>query len=166
MKCCRCPYAPMMSEAGDYDDCIAPEKYQTTWKDGESGCTLTRRQLDKMDDEYARYLGDMGDDMGIQMDFDNKGWKLENALDDMRHMIGLDMLRHKPYKRHGKLFYKPYRNFWAGYNKYLDYLSGVLGLAVKQEPVLSGRMPYYYLTRRGLDFLGRHIGVTIHDEED
>jgi len=166
MKCNRCPYAPAMSEAGDYADCLAPEEYWTTWKDGESGCTMTRRQLDKMDEQYSNYLGNMGDDMGIKMDFDNKGWNLEKALDDMRHMIGLDMLKHKPYKRHGKLFYKPYRNYWAGFNKYLDYFSGVLGLSVKLEPELSGHMPYFYLTRRGLDFLGRHIGVIIHNSRD
>ena len=119
-----------------------------------------------MQEEYSEYLGDMGDDMGIAHDFEIKGWKLEAALDDMRHMIGLDMLKHKPYKRHGKLFYRPYRNHWAGENKYLDYLSGILGLCEKQYPKLTGGMPYYYLTRRGLDFLGRHIHVTIHDESD
>lgn len=166
MKCSRCPYAPSRSPEGDYDECMADPKYYTEWKDGEPGCTLTRRQLDKMDEEYSNYLGNMGDDMGIQMDFNNKGWKLDDALDDMKHMIGLGTLRHKPYKRHGKRFYKPYRNFWAGFNKYLDYFSGVLGLAEKQEPELSGRMPYYYLTRRGLDYLGRHIGVKIYDIED
>ncbi len=108
----------------------------------------------------------MGDDMGIQMDFDNKGWKLEKALDDMRHMIGLDMQKHKPYKRHGKLFYKPYRNHWAGFNDRLEYFSGTLGLCRKYEPKLTGGMPFYCLTRRGLNFLGRHINVTIHDNED
>jgi len=166
MKCSKCPYLPERCEAGDYPDCPAPEEKWTTWKDGEDGCTLTRRQLDKMNEEYSDYLGNMGDDMGIQLDFNNKGWEMEKALDDMRHMIGLDMLKHKPYRRHGKLFYKPYRNHWAGFNKYLDYMSGVLGLVEKQEPKLLGGMPYYYLTRRGLDFLGRHIGVTIHNEED
>lgn len=118
-----------------------------------------------MDEKYSNYLGDMGDDMGIQMDFDNKGWRLEEALDDMRHMIGLDMFKHKPYRRHGKSFYRPYRNYWAGFNRYMDYFSGAIGLAEKLEPEASGKMPYYYLTRRGLNFLGRHIGVTIHEEE-
>ncbi|MDR9830249.1 hypothetical protein RCJ22_32205, partial [Vibrio sp. FNV 38] len=105
-------------------------------------------------------------DMGIKMDFDNRGWKLEDALDYMRYMIGLVMFRHKPYKRHGKLFYKPYRNYWAGQNQYLDYLGGVIGMVEKEETKQAGGMPFYYLARRGLDFLGRHIGVTIHDEED
>lgn len=165
MKCSKCPYNPPMSEAGDYPDCIGIAK-ETTWKDGECGCTYTRRQLEKMDEEYADYLGDMGDDMGIEMDFENNGWKMEKLLSDMRHMIGLDMLKSKPYKRHGKLFYRPYRNYWAGQNEYLDYLSGILGLVEKQEAEAPDKMPYYYLTRRGLNFLGRHIGVTIHDERD
>ena len=166
MKCEKCPYQPVRSEAGDYPDCYASEEDQREFKDGSYGCRFTRRQLEKMDEDYSEYLGNMGDDMGIQMDFDNKGWKIEDALDDMRHMIGLDMLKHKPYRRHGKQFYKPYRNYWAGFNKYLDYFSGVLGLTEKQEPKLLGGMPYYYLTRRGLDFLGRHIKVTIYDEEN
>lgn len=165
MKCIKCPWNPPRSEAGDYSDCPGTGK-ETTWKDGEDGCTLTRRQLEKMDEEYADFLGNMGDDMGIKMDFENKGWKLESAMDDMRHMIGLDMLKHKPYRRHGRLFYKPYRNYWAGFNKYLDYFSGVLGLVEKQEPDPNGKMPYYHLTRRGLDFLGRHINVTIHNVMD
>ena len=165
MKCIKCPWNPPRSEAGDYEDCPGTGK-ETTWKDGEDGCTLTRRQLEKMDEEYADFLGNMGDDMGIKMDFENKGWKMESALDDMRHMIGLDMLKHKPYRRHGRLFYKPYRNYWEGFNKYLEYFSGVLGLVEKQEPDPNGKMPYYHLTRRGLDFLGRHINVTIHNVSD
>ncbi len=158
MKCNRCPYR-------NYDTCLAPEEKMTVWKDGQDGCTLTRRQLDKMDAEYADYLGDVGEDMGISMDFDNKGWQLDDALDHMRHMIGLDMLQNRPYKRHSKLYYKPYRNYWDGYDKYLDYFSGALGLVDKRESGRDGE-PYYKLTRRGLDFLGRHIGVTIYDERD
>ncbi len=165
MKCIKCPWNPPQSEAGDYPDCLGTGK-ETTWKDGEYGCTLTRRQLEKMDKEYAEYLGNMGDDMGIKTDFDNMGWKMESALDDMRHMIGLDMFKHKPYRRHGKLFYKPYRNYWAGYNKYLDYFSGSLGLVEKWDYESDGKMTYYSMTRRGLDFLGRQIKVTINNVRD
>lgn len=152
-----------MGPEGDYPDCPAPEEYQIEWKDGEPGCTLTKRRLDKIVEAEAEYYGNMGDDMGIKMDFENKGWDLKKALDDMRHMIGLDMLKHVPYTRHGKQYYKPFRNHWAGQNKYLDYMSGVLGLVKKMEIKSQDGMPYYILTRRGLDFLGRHIGVTIHD---
>ena len=34
-------------------------------------------------------------------------------IDDMRHAIGLDYK--KPYHRHGKTFYKPYRNRFYTY---------------------------------------------------
>ena len=158
MKCSKCPWNPPQSEAGDYPDCPGTGK-ETTWKDGEDGCTLTRRQLEKMDEEYSDYLGDMGDDMGIQMDFDNKGWKLEKALDDMRHMIGLDMFKHKPYRRHGKLFYKPYRNYYESPlsgNPLLDRLPQHVIKATKGSLSM-----WYELTDSGLRWLGGRLDVTI-----
>lgn len=82
-----------------------------------------------------------------------------------KHCIGLD--RKRPYTRHGKKFYKPYRNYFAC-NK-----SGKVcedwetmydaGYAEMEE---SESQKYFYLTRSGLDWLGEKIGVTIHNESD
>ena len=166
MKCESCRFAPPSDPEGFNDECGCYDKYGTVWKDGSYGCTLNYQTLQKWEKQRLNDLGYSGEDMGVQMDFDNQGWSMEAVLDDMRHMIGLDMFKHKPYKRHGKLFYRPFRNYWAGPNKYLDYFSGAIGIAVRLEPEARGRLPYYYLTRRGLDFLGRHIGVTIHDKRD
>ena len=165
MKCDTCPFAPTRSEAGDYDECIAPPEYQVTWKDGRDGCALTYRQLKKMDDARDADFAAMGEDMGIEMDFKNKGWDIDHAIELMSHTIGLDQKR--PYKRNGKLFYRPYRNYFTGENEYLTYLSGAVGLVERTEPDGErGKWTRYALTRRGLDFLGRHLGITIYDEED
>lgn len=81
------------------------------------------------------------------------------------HAIGLD---HKdPYKRNRKLFYKPYRNGFATSSESDDY-------AVWDDMVSDGRAKvgfsygYYvfHLTRKGLDWLGDQLGMTIYDEED
>ena len=166
MKCGRCPYQPERSEAGDYPDCFASEEDQREFKDGSYGCRFTRKQLDRMQEEYSDYLGDMGMDMGVEYDFRNKGWNLQTALSNMMHMVGMwpEGVRHA-YKRHGKIFYRPYRNYWAGANKYLDYFSGALGIAEKTEPTESEKLPVYRLTNYGLRFLGRHLGVMIYPEE-
>ena len=167
MKCDFCRFAPPSGEYGPEDCPFLDSEYGTEWKDGRCGCTLTYSQLKKMDEEKNEYYFWMGTEMGIEMDFENHGLSMEKAIEYCKHMIGLDGFRHKPYTRHGKKFYKPYRNHWAGANAELDYLSSdVLGLMVKQEPERAGGMPFYYLTRRGLEWLGRQIHVTIHDEED
>jgi len=176
MKCEKCPYLPSRSEAGDYPDCYASEEDQREFKDGSYGCRFTLKQLQRMDEQYSDYLGDMGDDMGVDMDFEARKWNIEYAISVMKHMIGMyPEGPRRAYKRHGKMFYRPYRNYFAGQNKYLDYFSGPLGLCQKWEndrfafehnAMVVKKMPYYALTRRGLDFLGRHIHVTIRDEEN
>lgn len=81
------------------------------------------------------------------------------------HAIGLDNKR--PYKRHGKLFYRPYRNFYAT----------LIGCPADWpwEPMVwdgyasfrkNGEYITYFLTRKGLDWLGKELGMTIYDEKD
>lgn len=166
MRCMRCRYAPPPDSEGFQDECPFFEEYGRKWKDGSIGCTLNYQTLRKWNAQRDESVADMGTDMGIAMDFENRQWDMERALSDLRHMIGLDGFKHKPYTRHGRKFYKPYRNYWAGTNKYLDYFSGALGIVEKQEPKITDGMPYYYLTKYGLHWLGRMIGVTIHPERD
>ena len=82
-----------------------------------------------------------------------------------RHAIGLD---HKePYKRHGKLFYKPYRNYYYASPKGFKTweLMCDAGYADRcRKDRYGGRM--YWLTRNGLDWLGEKLGIKIYDEED
>lgn len=86
----------------------------------------------------------------------------QNAIAVMQHSIGLD--RKNPYKRHGKLFYRPYRNYFASGAK------DDLWEAIRKEGYATARkeksMIYYFLTRSGLNWLGEQIGIYIHDESE
>jgi hypothetical protein len=90
------------------------------------------------------------------------------------HTIGMNdscSQRHKPYHRHGRLFYKPWRNC---FNTYLDskpwlelclrgYAEhGQVFVADGDRPPLTN----YRLTRKGLDWLGRELGMTIYNESN
>ena len=87
------------------------------------------------------------------------------AIETAKHMIGMDYK--KPYKRHGRMLYRPYRNFFAagrGGEPELDWLvSQGRSIMRVAEPGIHGSN--YYLTRDGLDWLGDAIGVHIYDEE-
>lgn len=77
-----------------------------------------------------------------------------------------DMNEVNRHHRHGKAFYKPYRNYFcagSSGDRLLDKLTGVLGLAEKKQ---SERCTYYYLTRAGLDWLGRRLKMEIGDERN
>lgn len=81
-------------------------------------------------------------------------------IDHAKHAVGLDYK--KPYNRHGKAFYKPYRNFYCtrvddkiwtelknrGYAKHDAEKNGIVN---------------FFLTRKGLDWLGKKINIIIHD---
>ena len=168
MKCETCKFAPPPDSEGFQDECGYFEEYGKVWKDGSEGCTLNYQTLQKLDDEYTESLGNMGEDMGTEMDFENRGWDMEDAIRNMKHMIGMypEGLRHT-YKRYGTTFYKPYRNYWSGKNKYLEYFTK-LGICEKwvNEGCIPKDVPNYALTRAGLNFLGRHIKVNIRNVED
>lgn len=82
-----------------------------------------------------------------------------------KHCIGLDY--EKPYKRHGRLFYTPYRNHYDANPK--DCKTWELmcdaGYAERgREDGHGGRM--YWLTREGLDWLGKQLEIYIWDKEE
>lgn len=85
------------------------------------------------------------------------------------HAIGLDG-RHHPYHRHGKLFYKPWRNGFAeleGTRTYDTWKSLEHAGLARSYIDHRHRFPHtiFSLTRAGLDWLGGRLGITIHDEE-
>ncbi len=81
------------------------------------------------------------------------------------HAIGLDNKR--PYKRHGKLFYRPYRNYYYTYvGCPVDKPWEDMVLTGCAEARTQGKHVTYFLTRMGLDWLGKELGMTIYDEED
>ena len=84
------------------------------------------------------------------------------------HTIGLD--RKRPYTRHGRKFYKPYRNYFTTNGRSVAFRPLVEAGSMTENDM--GRAPdgteghIYRLTRAGLDWLGKQIGVVIHNEDD
>ena len=154
MRCDYCPLAP-------YDD-ICPEsegEYGIEYKDGSLGCRHPWNWVEKRDNECSEYYGNMGTDMGIEMSLNEL--ELDAAINFCKHMIGLDYK--EPYHRHGKAFYKPYRNYYEAPqdgNPILDKLPN--HIITKR---VGGVSVWYELTKQGLAWLGRQIKITIWEEE-
>ena len=77
MRCDCCPFG--------IDDDTCPEaegKYGIEHKDGVLGCKHPRNWVEKRDREYTDYLGDMGTDMGIEMDLSEN--ELKRAIELIR----------------------------------------------------------------------------------
>lgn len=91
---------------------------------------------------------------------ENKNCYIELA----KHCIGLD--RKKPYVRHGKKYYRPYRNFFATRKKYEDWETmESAGYAERGDRNQHGGYTFF-LTRAGLDWLGQKLDIRIYDESD
>ena len=117
MKCERCPANVKTSYEYDEYACYAgvPEEEQTEDEKGNYGCNLHWKTIQKLirrhDDSYDISLAD-----GQRMCNPEKyAETLERAngklhIEYAKHCIGLD--RNHPYKRNGKLYYRPYRNYY------------------------------------------------------
>ena len=153
MRCDCCPFG------SDEDVCPEAEnEYGIEHKDGVLGCKHPRNWVEKRDREHTEYLGEMGTDMGIEMDLSEN--ELKRAIELCKHMIGLDYSR--PYHRHGKAFYKPYRNYLEAPitgEKILDKLP--FYVITKEIGDIS---IWYTLTSDGLKWLGRQLKITIKQE--
>lgn len=155
MRCDCCPLAP-------YDD-TCPEcegEYGIEYKDSSLGCRHPRNWVEKRDNERSEHYGNMGTDMGIEMSLNEL--ELDAAINFCKHMIGLDYK--EPYHRHGKAFYKPYRNYYEAPlsgNSLLDELP--FGIIERKRGETS---VWYTLTKQGLVWLGRQLKITIWEEEE
>jgi hypothetical protein len=81
------------------------------------------------------------------------------------HAVGLDYK--KPYKRNGKLFYRPYRNYYdAGIEdcEIWDLMVDVGYAKRSRKDRYGGRM--YWLTSKGLAWLGEKLKIEIYDEQN
>ena len=86
----------------------------------------------------------------------------DERINVMKHAIGLKKLYH----RHGKAFYKPYRNrFYTTSNDGIWNEMCKEGLAERGGADEHGR-EWFWLNRKGLDWLGNKLNITIHDEAD
>ena len=134
------------------------------------GCHYNIRTLRKMkaENEHAEYLCYLGySDYSLMptMEYTEENKKiLEKHRELMRHALGFG--HRKPYTRHGKKFYKPYRNYFETNAKTVDYpyweRMVKAGLAEKRE---DGESIWYFVTRSGMDWLGQHDGIHIYDKE-
>ena len=149
----RCEYCPL----SDPED-VCPEaegKFGIEHKDGMLGCKHPRNWVEKRDSDHDTCYGEMGLDMGIEMDLTEE--EVARATEICKHMVGLDSER--PYHRHGKAFYRAYRNYYGDVpegNRLLDKLPECLIRVCRNE-----RGATYHLTKTGLEWLGRQLKIKI-----
>lgn len=150
MRCDLCPLSD------PEDSCPESEgEYGLEHKDGVCGCKHPWSWIKKRDRMYSEAIGEMGLDMGIEMSLSPD--EFARAIEICKHMVGLDYER--PYHRHGKAFYKAYRNYYCDLpegNRILDKIPKKLFVIHRDE-----RGATYYLTQDGLDWLGRQLHITI-----
>ena len=155
MICDCCPLCPIAED----DVCMESEgKYGIEHADGMLGCKHPRNWCEKKSRERDEHYGIMGTDMGIEMSFTPE--ELAKVIELCKHMVGLD--RQKPYHRHGKAFYRPYRNFFASNfpgNRLLNKLPDWI-ITTKSQ---GEKYTYHKLTIEGLKWLGRQLHVTIKE---
>lgn len=175
-KCNTCEFmndgATWTSCGMEYDPyCEAgiPEEATVEFKGGEYGCRHHKKTLQRMKDKaeqaYADYIGQMGMEMGFTMDVEERPEVKEKSIALMEHALGYDNSSVSPYKRHGKLFYKPYRNYYAGNaedERIFDTLT-FYGLAKVIRESKWGKT--YAVTEKGRDWLGKQIGVKIWEKD-
>ena len=91
----------------------------------------------------------------------------EQQLSEMMHCIGMDLCgaKHKPYQRHGRYFYRPWRNYFATGAK-CDNSGRWLDLEMKGFAAREKDCWTFWLTRRGLDLLEDVLNVKIYGRED
>lgn len=121
------------------------------------------RELDRM--EYFAYLGYEDYMLMPTMEYTEENEKiLERHRKLMRHALGMD--NRKTYTRHGKKFYRPYRNYFETHDRTTDYPYWErLTRAKLAEKDEEGKNIWYSVTRKGMDWLGQHDGIHIYDEE-
>ncbi|MDE5696592.1 MAG: hypothetical protein K2I96_04145 [Lachnospiraceae bacterium] len=81
-----------------------------------------------------------------------------------KHCIGMG--QRKPYTRHGKLFYRPYRNYYASGKNHEEWDLMVDAEYAKRGEANSHGGYIYYMTRKGLDWLGKELNMHIYDESE
>lgn len=135
------------------------------------GCRYNIRTLRKMKEEndqaeYFCYLG--YDDLFLMptIEYTEENKKiLEKHRELMRHALGLDSC--KPYTRHGKQFYRPYRNYFTTHQNTPDYpyLERLVVPGLMAKATTKNQGIVYTVTRRGMDWLGQHDHVHIYDKK-
>lgn len=177
--CEGCEY--LSSYGGEYPETYCPLVSEDDPKFDEDikgcGChynlrTLRKKERENEEAEYRTLLG--YDDFMLVNSTDmneENSRKLKKITEVMMHTIGMwpEGLRHA-YKRHGKIFYRPYRNYFStaphlsGYWMWERMEKADHAERIKADPDSGGEI--WHLTRRGLDWLEMRLNARIYDEED
>lgn len=73
--------------------------------------------------------------------------------------------RHKPYHRHGKTFYRPWRNYFSC-GKADKQWEELCASGYANHGIIGEQGMTYWMTRAGLDWVGAQLKMKIYDEED
>lgn len=109
-------------------------------------------------EDYCNLIEDL-EPLWIYHDRD-KEKRIGHLLHIMEHCLGLD--HKKPYKRHGRLFYRPYRNYFTTREDIVWQALEKKGLAKMYR---SGDLDCYEVTDLGRSWLGKLINVHIYEED-
>lgn len=136
------------------------------------GCHYNIRTLRKMKDEneraeYLCYLGYSDYSLMPTMEYTEENLKiLKEHRELAKHALGMD--NRKTYIRHGKKFYRPYRNYFYTNERTVDYpyWERMVKAGLAEKYVDGNGNITYSMNRTGMDWLGQAEGVHIYDEED
>lgn len=84
------------------------------------------------------------------------------------HCIGMvdsGSQRHKPYRRHGRVFFRPWRNYFSCHKPDSRW-EELCAHGYADHGTVNEHGVTYWVTRKGLDWLGEQLEMTIYDEED
>lgn len=173
--CEECGY--LSSYGGEYPETYCPLVSEDDPKFVEDekgcGCRYNARTLKKLEkeNEEAEYRALLGyDDFMLTNSTDmteEDTKKIGQIIHVMMHTIGLwPEGRIHAYKRHGRVFFRPYQNFFCtapGCDGY--WMWERMQAAGHAEVVSRGSQgELWHLTRRGLDWLEMKLDMTIYDK--
>lgn len=167
MKCEFCKFAPPVNADGYQDECPLFDLYGTVWKDGKEGCTMSYQTLAKNERMHDEAMADMATEWGLEHDFEIYGWDIEKTIEHCKHMVGYDHhIPPKVYHRHGKAFYKAYRNYWYGKMRDdFEYMCHKSFGYMERTVASNDGYVYYSLTEEGLKWLGRKTKMIIKETD-
>ena len=112
-------------------------------------------------------MADMATEWGLEHDFEIHGWDIEKTIEHCKHMVGYDHhIPPKVYHRHGKAFYKAYRNYWYGKMRDdFEYMCRKSFGYMERTVASNDGYVYYSLTEEGLKWLGRKTKMIIKETD-
>lgn len=175
-KCEYCKaFVSTSYEYGEYE-CYAgvPEEEMIEDSKGNCGCKLHWKTIQKLIREHNKWYDISLADGQRTCNPEKYAEVLERAntgkhIERAKHCLGLD--RNNPYKRNGKLFYRPYRNYYnTNYDDEIWSDLRYLGFAecdCKYWEEEKKKSVFYWLNEDGRKWLAEKLGIfKIWDERD